>query len=168
MIFVTVGTHEQPFNRLVKYMDHLKRDGMITEKVVIQTGFSTFEPKHCTWSRMYTYKAMAENVEKAHVVITHGGPSSMILSLQFGKIPIVVPRQKQFGEHVNDHQMEFVRQIADRQGNVIAIDDIMNLKKAILDYDNIVRSMNMDVKSNNTEFNVAFEKIVDGIFEGRM
>lgn len=51
MIFVTVGTHEQPFNRLVKKIDELKRDGVITEEVIIQTGFSTYEPKYCKWSR---------------------------------------------------------------------------------------------------------------------
>ena len=37
MIFVTVGTHEQPFNRLVEYMDQLKENGIITEDVIIQT-----------------------------------------------------------------------------------------------------------------------------------
>ena len=29
MIFVTVGTHEQPFDRLVKAIDELKRDQLI-------------------------------------------------------------------------------------------------------------------------------------------
>ena len=29
MIFVTVGTHEQPFNRLIKKIDELKQDGTI-------------------------------------------------------------------------------------------------------------------------------------------
>jgi UDP-N-acetylglucosamine transferase subunit ALG13 len=38
MIFVTVGTHEQPFNRLVQKIDKLKEDGMIIEDVMIQTG----------------------------------------------------------------------------------------------------------------------------------
>ena len=49
---------------------------------------------------------MNELVEKARIVITHGGPSSFLMVLQKGKIPIVVPRQKQFDEHVNDHQVE--------------------------------------------------------------
>ena len=30
MIFVTVGTHEQPFNRLVKAIDELKENGIVT------------------------------------------------------------------------------------------------------------------------------------------
>ena len=38
MIFVSVGTHEQPFNRLVKAVDDLKKDGVITDEVIIQTG----------------------------------------------------------------------------------------------------------------------------------
>ena len=46
MIFVTVGTHEQPFNRLIEFIDNLKRDGKIQEEVIMQTGFSTYEPKY--------------------------------------------------------------------------------------------------------------------------
>lgn len=42
MIFVTVGTHEQPFNRLIQKVDELKRDGVIKDDVIIQTGFSTY------------------------------------------------------------------------------------------------------------------------------
>ena len=47
MIFVTVGTHEQPFNRLVAAIDELKRKGIIQEEIVIQTGFSTYKPETC-------------------------------------------------------------------------------------------------------------------------
>ena len=32
MIFVTVGTHEQPFNRLIEEIDRLKQEGVITEE----------------------------------------------------------------------------------------------------------------------------------------
>lgn len=94
MIFVTVGTHEQAFNRLVKFIDNLKKDGIIEEEVVIQTGFSTYEPQKCTWSSLYPYKEMIKFVNEARIVITHGGPSSFIMPLQLGKIPVVVPRQK--------------------------------------------------------------------------
>lgn len=56
MIFVTVGTHEQPFNRLIKKIDELKKDGIINEDVIIQTGFSTYEPKYCQWSKLIPYQ----------------------------------------------------------------------------------------------------------------
>ena len=41
MIFVTVGTHEQPFDRLIQKIDEWKRNGIVNEEVIIQTGYST-------------------------------------------------------------------------------------------------------------------------------
>ena len=51
MIFVTVGTHEQPFDRLLTEIDRLKENGTIQEPVMIQSGFSTYEPKYCEWEK---------------------------------------------------------------------------------------------------------------------
>ena len=42
MIFVTVGTHEQPFNRLIQKIDELKKDGIIHYYLIIQTFFITY------------------------------------------------------------------------------------------------------------------------------
>lgn len=78
MIFVTVGTHEQPFNRLLKKIDELKKDGIIHEDVIMQTGFSTYEPKYCEWSKLIPYQQMIKNVEDARIVITHGGPPVLL------------------------------------------------------------------------------------------
>ena len=58
MIFVTVGTHEQPFNRLIKEVDRLKKEGIITDEVFIQTGFSTYEPQYCDWKNIISYFEM--------------------------------------------------------------------------------------------------------------
>lgn len=167
MIFVTVGTHEQPFDRLIKYVDELKRKEIIKEDVIIQTGFSTYEPKFCKWRKLFTYKEMIRNVEEARIVITHGGPSSFIMPLQVGKIPIVVPRQRRYGEHVNDHQVEFTKAVAERQGNIIVVDDIRLLRKVIADYESIVSAMPTEMKSNNAKFNRSFERIVNNLFSGR-
>ncbi|MBE5064720.1 multidrug MFS transporter [Bifidobacterium saeculare] len=161
MIFVTVGTHEQPFNRLIEYMDDLKRDSVITEDVVIQTGYSTYEPKYCKWRKFLPYTQMKQNVAEAHIIITHGGPSSFILPLQIGKTPIVVPRQHRFGEHVNDHQVEFVKAVSQRMGIIIPIIDINELQNILLNYDEIVASMPRGMKSNNVEFNHQLEKMID-------
>ena len=166
MIFVTVGTHEQPFNRLVKAVDELKRDGVITEDVIIQTGFSTYEPKYCQWSKLIPYQQMIKNVEDARIVITHGGPASFIMSLQIGKTPIVVPRQHQYNEHVNDHQVEFARNVAQRMGTIIPVEDISDLGKIIKNYDEIVANMGHGMSSNNEKFCEELEELVDNIFEG--
>lgn len=161
MIFVTVGTHEQPFNRLIKAIDELKRDGVITEEVIIQTGFSTYEPKYCQWSKLIPYQQMIKNVEDARIVITHGGPASFVMPLQIGKTPIVVPRQKKYDEHVNDHQVEFARNVAERMGTIIPVEDISDLGKIIKNYDEIVANMGHGMSSNNEKFCDELKKIVN-------
>ena len=165
MIFVTVGTHEQPFNRLVKCVDDLKKDGTITEEVVIQTGYSTYEPKYCKWQKLFSYQEMLHLVDKARIVITHGGPSSFIMPLQIGKIPIVVPRRHEFNEHVNDHQVSFAKAVADRMGTISVVNDIDKLGETIKNYDEIVAGMKNDLKTNNRKFNEELSKIVDEMFE---
>lgn len=163
MIFVTVGTHEQPFNRLIEYIDNLKRDGIITEEVIMQTGFSTYEPKYCIWNKLLPYKEMIQNVANARIVITHGGPASFIMPLQIGKTPIVVPRQFEFGEHVNNHQVEFTKKVTDRMGTIISVFDIQKLNETIQDYDAIVAGMNKTINSNNANFCINFSKIVNSV-----
>ena len=159
MIFVTVGTHEQPFNRLVEYMDHWAERH--DESVIIQTGFSTYQPKKANWSKIYPYKTMLENVNNARIVITHGGPSSFIMPLQIGKIPIVVPRKHVFNEHVNDHQVAFCNQVSKRQGNIIVVEDIITLSDVLENYDRIVKTMRNGLASNTEQFCSELEKIVN-------
>lgn len=161
MIFVTVGTHEQPFDRLIECIDNLKKDGIIKEEVIMQTGFSNYEPKYCKWKKMLSYRRMVECVSEARIVITHGGPASFLMSLQMGKTPIVVPRQKKYNEHVNDHQVEFAEQVAKRMGNIIIVEDIKNLERTIQNYNEIVSHINNSMKSNNWKFNENLEKMVD-------
>lgn len=163
MIFVTVGTHEQPFNRLVKYMDKWAAEH--DEDVIMQTGFSTYEPKHCEWSKLYPYSQMVELVEKARIVITHGGPSSFIMPLQIGKIPIVVPRKKEFDEHVNDHQVDFSKAVAERQKNIIVALEVSNLSKVIPEYDSIIAAMSTSHNSNNDKFVENLTEIVNSLFK---
>lgn len=164
MIFVTVGTHEQQFNRLIKKIDELKRDGVISDEVFIQTGFSTYEPKYCKWSKLIPYDQMIKNVKEARIVITHGGPASFIMPLQIGKIPVVVPRQLEYDEHVNNHQVEFAKNVAERMGNIIPIIDIDQLENTIVNYDNLVSNKNHKITSNNTMFCEKFDNVVDKMF----
>lgn len=166
MIFVTVGTHEQPFNRLIQKVDELKRDGIIKDDVIIQTGFSTYEPQYCQWSKLIPYQQMVKNVADARIVITHGGPASFVMPLQIGKTPIVVPRQYQFNEHVNNHQVEFARNVAQRMGNIILIENIENLGKAIINYDSIICNKNKKAISHNMEFCKKFEHLIDDLWLG--
>ena len=161
MIYVTVGTHEQPFNRLVQCVDELKGNGIIEEDVVIQSGFSDYEIKHCEHKKLFSSQEVAENYANARIIIMHGGPSTMIESIRDGKIPIVVPRQKKYGEHINDHQLEFCRAVQDRYNNIILIEDISDLKDAILNYDEVAGTRKAAGFDNNAMFCEGLQRIVD-------
>ncbi len=155
MIFVTVGTHEQQFNRLVEYMDRLKSD----EEILMQTGFSTYEPKNVKWQKFMGYAQMQESLQRARLVITHGGPSSFMEAIRAGHIPVVVPRQKQYDEHINDHQMEFVQAVADKL-SILPVYDVEQLGQTIADYEEITAHMDTTKESHNAEFARKLEEIV--------
>ena len=133
-------------------MDELKKNGTIQEDVIIQTGFSTYEPQYCQWSKLIPYQQMIKNVEEARIVITHGGPASFIMPLQIGKTPIVVPRQHKFDEHVNNHQVEFARNVEKRMGTIIDVEDVETLGDIITNYYQIVAGMGHGMSSNNAKF----------------
>lgn len=163
MIFVTVGTHEQPFNRLIKAIDELVENKVIHEDVIIQTGYSTYLPKKCECEKFLPYQMMKQYVTEARIVVTHGGPSSFILPLQIGKIPVVVPRQAKYNEHVNDHQLNFAHEVAERKKNIIVVDDVADLGNTILHYDSLVSGMSKKLNNHNQVFNDQLTKIIESI-----
>lgn len=150
MIFVTVGTHEQQFDRLVRAVDELKENGTLSEPVFIQTGYSTYEPKHCGHAAFVSFRQMNKHMTEADVVIAHGGPSSFIEAMAAGKVPVVVPRRGDLGEHVNDHQADFVRIVAERQGGIVPVYDVAELAYAIERARELSRGV--EFKSHNAEF----------------
>lgn len=165
MIFVTVGTHEQPFNRLIKEVDRLKKEGIITDEVFIQTGFSTYELKFCKWSSLVSFDKMNELMQTSDIIITHGGPATFMSAIANGKKPIVVPRQEKYNEHVNDHQVEFARNVAQRMGTIIPVEDISTLGDVIKKYDVIVAKMGHGMSSNNEKFCKELGNIVGGMLK---
>jgi UDP-N-acetylglucosamine transferase subunit ALG13 len=161
MIFVTVGTHEQPFNRLIEEMDKIKAENLVDDEIIIQKGFSTYEPKFCKCFDMIGYEDMDRYISEARIVITHGGPASFMAPLAIGKVPIVVPRQKKFNEHVNDHQLEFVRAVKIRFDNIVVIEDISELSLALLNYDKKSKS----VVTHNKIFNKELIREIEKLFK---
>ena len=126
----------------------------------MQIGYSTYEPKYCNWDKLIPFQDMNKYIEEARIVITHGGPASFIAPLRIGKIPVVVPRQKKFDEHVNDHQLEFCKAVEERMGNIIVVEDISNLWDIIDNYESLCKDKTLDSGNHNKLFNEQLEKIV--------
>lgn len=130
MMFVTVGTHTQSFNRLLKEIDRLVGNKTIKEKVVAQIGHSNYEPKNIEWFRFTSFEKLNKLYKSSRVFVTHGGAGSILNGLSNGKPVIAVPRLKKYSEHVNDHQIDLVKSL-EKKEKIIAVYNIKNLSDAI-------------------------------------
>ena len=164
MIFVTVGTHEQPFDRLVRCIDQMVADGKIKEEVIIQKGYTEYEPQNCKSYKLIGYEDMEKYINEARIIVTHGGPASFVAPLSIGKTPIVVPRQYKYNEHVNDHQLEFSLEVEKRMKNIIVAQNEKEIENAILNYEEKIKTLCAGVKSNNECFNNVLEEEIKRIF----
>lgn len=160
MIFVTVGTHEQPFDRLVAEVDRLVEHKVINEKVVIQRGYSKYQPQFCQFADMMDVADMDRFMSEARLIICHGGPATFMRALSMGKRTIVVPRQQKYNEHINDHQLIFSRQVRDAGYQIEIVDEISKLKDVIAETSNL---KDFEYKSHNSSFISKLEKAVDSL-----
>jgi UDP-N-acetylglucosamine transferase subunit ALG13 len=109
---VSVGTDFHPFDRLCRWIDAWMADGGDEiARCFVQTGTST-PPMHAEHGQYLGHEQMEAMMREAAVVVCHGGPGTIMLAATMGKRPIVVPRRKAAGEHVDDHQHAFTRRIA--------------------------------------------------------
>ena len=164
MIFVTVGTHEQPFNRLIKEVDRLVETGVIKDDVFIQTGYSTYEPQFCKWSSLISFDKMNELMETSDIIITHGGPATFMSAIANGKKPIVVPRQEKYDEHVNDHQVDFAQQVKEKYNSIEVLTELSKLRN----YLNQDLKIDVNESSNNNSFCTELRAIVKDMFKEKI
>lgn len=126
MIFVTVGTNEARFDRLLAALDALPEG----TDLFVQHGPSSIRPAGATCADYLGFDEIVEKMKHARAVVTHAGVGSVLTALLSGTRPIVVPRLQRFGEAVDDHQLEFGRR-AERAGLVILVEDAADLPGAI-------------------------------------
>jgi beta-1,4-N-acetylglucosaminyltransferase len=130
LILVTVGTHNQGFNRLVGPMDELAAD--LDERVVIQRGSSTYEPQYAEHFQWTTSQRMEQLTEEARIVVAHAAAGVIILALRYDKPLVVIPRLRRFGEHADDHQQQLAKAL-EAEGKVIVVHNpsVVALQEAI-------------------------------------
>jgi len=130
MIFVTIGTHSQSFNRLLEEIDRLIGEKMIKEKIFVEIGNSNYKPKNYKYTKLLPFERYQNMMAKSDIVIAHGGLGSIMDALKNNKKLIIVPRRKKFDEHVDDHQMQ-IAGVMEKSGRAIAVYDIKYLEMAI-------------------------------------
>uniref|UniRef100_B8HQ78 Glycosyltransferase 28 domain protein n=1 Tax=Cyanothece sp. (strain PCC 7425 / ATCC 29141) TaxID=395961 RepID=B8HQ78_CYAP4 len=115
MIIVTLGTQFFPFNRAVDWLQTLLEEGLIRESVLLQHGqTSVSRLDHPLVHKVSSLKPeeMHKAVQQSSLVISHAGQGSARMLARLGAQFVLLPRLKQFGEHVDDHQLWFAQAIA--------------------------------------------------------
>ncbi|WP_449462949.1 PssE/Cps14G family polysaccharide biosynthesis glycosyltransferase [Streptococcus suis] len=106
MIFVILGTQKFQFNRLLQALDDFKKDNVINEDILAQKGYSDFIPSSYETIDFMDKAIFDQKIEEADLVICHAGTGAIITALKKEKKVITVPRLRQYGEHVDDHQKQ--------------------------------------------------------------
>jgi UDP-N-acetylglucosamine transferase subunit ALG13 len=107
---VSVGNAYQPFTRLIHAVTSIAY--ALPRPVVVQHGHTPFESLECRGIAFLDMLAFESAISEAEVLILHAGAGSVIHALQAGKAPVIMARRAEFGEHVDDHQVEFARELA--------------------------------------------------------
>ncbi|WP_215191813.1 glycosyltransferase [Exiguobacterium sp. s7] len=113
MIFVITGTQNFQFNRLINYVERICVDKNVLyghEDFFIQYGSSLKPSEDIVGKDFMKSDEMRKMIENADVIICHAGTASIVESLILHKKVIVVPRKKEFKEHVDNHQYEITNQ----------------------------------------------------------
>ena len=157
MILVMLGTQNNSFHRLLEKIDDLINKRIINDEVVVQAGYTKYESNNMKIFSLIPVEELEELIEKADLVITHGGVGSIISSLKKGKKVIAVPRLHEYQEHVNNHQKEIIETF-DKKGYIIGIQNVNQLEEAIEKSKNFVPEKYL---SNNKKMLNIIEDFID-------
>lgn len=128
MILVTLGTQKFQMDRLVQAVDKLAE--VVSEEIFVQSGNSTYEPKHCSAQNFVDAQEFQKMIEECSVLITHSGVGTIMRGIRAGKPVVVVPRLAKYHEHVDDHQVQIAEAFASKNC-VLYCDDLTKLEETV-------------------------------------
>ena len=122
MIYVTVGTHHQRFDRLICALGPLAE----LDELVVQHGPAPAPREAHVAVSFVSPSAAAAYVERARAVVMHAGVGSFLVAWRAGHVPVLVPRLRRYGEHVDDHQAKLAQALK-LAGEAIVVWDVARL-----------------------------------------
>lgn len=126
--FVTVGSHDVPFDRLLEWVDDAGDAGLLPAPITVQRGVSTRQQRHGSSLPFLSPEEFGSAVRAARVVVSHAGAGAMATALRAGKVPLVMARRAESGEHVDDHQQQLVSRL-DELGLVVAVEGPLTVEQ---------------------------------------
>ena len=159
MILVTLGTQDKSFVRLLKALDKEINRGIIKDKVIVQAGFTKYESPNMEIFETIPNDELEELIEKADLIITHGGVGSILTALKHNKKVIAAPRLSKYHEHTNDHQKQIVTEFSKR-GYILELKDFTKFDK-VLEKSGTFKPKKY--KSNNEKFQQIITTYLDDV-----
>jgi len=112
LVVVSVGTDHHPFDRLMRWVDHyLERRPVV--RFVVQYGTSRIPAGAFESHDLVPHQELRQLFARSTAVVCHGGPSTVMDARTAGRLPIVVPRRPDLGEHVDGHQLRFATHLVE-------------------------------------------------------
>lgn len=110
---VSLGTSEKyEFRRMVERLVKILPSDA---DVLWQTGSTDVSDLPIEGHQRVPQSEMEAAMRAADVVVSHAGTGVTVSALNSGKMPVLLPRRPEFGEHIDDHQLQIAREI-DRLG----------------------------------------------------
>jgi UDP-N-acetylglucosamine transferase subunit ALG13 len=135
MIFITFGTIPYPFDRFVDWVKIMLEESVITEKIFIQHGISNISAieKHylVKASPILSLSEMDRMIDRSRLIISHAGQGTTRKLAATNKSFGIVPRLFKYGEHVDDHQLQFAQSVY-REFKICYCDSIDDFKELII------------------------------------
>lgn len=157
MIFVTLGTQDKKFDRLLKAIQKQIDKGNIKDEVVVQAGCTEFESDDMKIYSLMDGKQFNQYIKECDLLITHGGVGSILSGVKKKKTVIAVPRLSKYDEHENDHQKQIVNEFA-KAGYILALKDLNRFSQILNKAKDFVPK---PYKSNNREFTQYLENYIE-------
>lgn len=130
MILVSVGTHPQPFHRMLQAVARTIGESKGRERVVVQAGHTPFSHARMEVVDFIPIQEFESLLREARVFITHAGEGNIGTAMKFGIPMIIFPRTAKKGEHTNDHQFELARAV-EKNALGIVVTNETELRKAL-------------------------------------
>ena len=159
MILVLLGTQHNEFTRLLQKIEDLIDSKIIKEKVIVQAGFTKYKSEKMEIFDMTSSQDLDQYIEKADLIISHGGIGSIIMALKKHKKVIAVPRLHEFNEHVNDHQRQIVN-IFNEKNYLIGLQNVEDLPEALKQIETFEPE---EYKGNHKKIMKIIEDFIDNI-----
>lgn len=110
-VLVTLGTMNYRFDRLVDAVRRATRPGW---QVLWQVGPNAYDQLPGRIVELLDAASFASACEWADVVVGHAGVGSALTALEAGRQPLLIPRRKEHGEHIDDHQRLITAELTQR------------------------------------------------------